>query len=242
MKGHNDVNRCKRFLLVSLSMLLLGVLVGPVRADLVISGSSVQLNSGQTGTMDFNIRSTTGTDQLQSFNVELLITRVGGTTSLLQFTDTQPDPYGNGNYVFAGDSFGGINGVPFWGAPSATGTNYPKDTISGGDMTNSGTAVTVPTASFGPGTYLTTVQFQAPLNASPGDTFSISLVTDPMQTFFKDAGGGTINYTSSPGTVLILGATPEPSSLVLGATAGVGGLFIFWRKRRGAKPVMESLN
>src|SRR5271168_5066889 len=126
------------------------------RADLVITGGTgTAATNGGIGTVDFTISSTTGTDTLSSFNVQLQITVLSG-GSFLQFTSAQPDPYSRSNYVFTGNSFGAANGIPFWGPPTTTTT--PNDTISGGDSTNNGGFVTI---SQTPGSLLMSVQFQA---------------------------------------------------------------------------------
>ncbi len=123
---------CFRLLLLaSFLCLVMGV---PAQANVTITASDVDLAPGGTGTMDFTITSDPGgtLDTLSDFGLELLITPAPTSTSLLQFTTAQSNPYGNPNYVFAGESFGSDLDLAFWSKPSKT--NYPADTIYGGDL------------------------------------------------------------------------------------------------------------
>src|SRR5436190_1267122 len=115
------------------AMLLLCLPATRARADLTITASPnpVTLGAGDIGTMDFLI-SSTGNDTLSEFGLKLQITPIGTPTSLLQFTAVQSDPYGNGNYVFAGESTNEDFSLPFWGPAGQT--IYMSDTILGGDM------------------------------------------------------------------------------------------------------------
>ncbi len=66
--------------------------------------------------MDITISSTTGSDTLSAFGLELLITPTPSTGSHPVFTDAQSDPYGDSNYVFYGVS-SGESFPPFWSSP-----------------------------------------------------------------------------------------------------------------------------
>lgn len=213
--------------LLSLAILVWLTMTDRARADLVITGGTgTATANGGIGSVDFTISSTTGTDTLSSFNVQLQISVLSG-GSLLQFTSAQPDPYARVNYVFAGNSFGDTNGIPFWGPPTTTVT--PNDTISGGDSTNAG-FVTISTS---PGSLLMSVQFQAAAGASVGDSFSIALVPSSglggAQTNFNDQNSNALNYTSTPAIVTLSAATPEPSSFALTGLASLG--FMLYRRR-----------
>ena len=216
--------------LLSLATLVWLTLPASARADLVITGGTgTATTDGGIGSVDFTITSTTGTDTLSSFNVQLQISVLSG-GSFLQFTSAQPDPYSRSNYVFAGNSFGSANGIPFWGPPTTTVT--PNDTISGGDSTNDGGFVTI---SQTPGSLLMSVQFQAAPGSSVGDSFSIALVpasgSGTGQTFFNDQNSNPVSYTSTAAVVTLSApaSTPEPSSLVLTGLASLG--FMFYRRR-----------
>src|SRR6185437_14400111 len=135
-----------------------------------ITASDVTVAPGGTGTMDFTITSNSN-DTLSQFGLELNISLVGATTSLLQFTSSQPDPYGNSNYEFSGESSQSDLGLPLWGVPYST--NYPLDTIVGGDSDDGSTLgyVTIPGTAGGAYSYLGTVQFQSAPGATQGDQF-----------------------------------------------------------------------
>ncbi len=117
----------------ALTLLVIGFATARVHADLTISLSNATVTTGSIGTMNFTVTSN-NSDTLSAFGLELLITPVGTHSSLLQFTSSQPDPYGNANYVFNSGSFGSDNGIPFWSSPGET--HYPSDTITGGDMSD----------------------------------------------------------------------------------------------------------
>ncbi|MGO8747149.1 MAG: PEP-CTERM sorting domain-containing protein [Thermoguttaceae bacterium] len=221
---------CFRLLLLaSFLCLVMGV---PAQANVTITASDVDLAPGGTGTMDFTITSDPGgtLDTLSDFGLELLITPAPTSTSLLQFTTAQSNPYGNPNYVFAGESFGSDLDLAFWSKPSKT--NYPADTIYGGDLDDGLTLgyVTIPSTAGGLYSYLATVQFQAPQGANVGDQFQISLVNDPNYTYFDDQNGNPINYSPSLAGGLV-SVVPEPSTLAV-----FSGLAVMWplmvRRRR----------
>jgi hypothetical protein len=224
---------------LALAALVCLTLTAGARADLVITGGTgTAATNGGTGVVDFTISSTTGTDALSSFNVQLQISVLSG-GSFLQFTPTQPNPTSSSNYVFAGNSFGANNSLPFWGPPTLTVT--PNDTISGGDKTANSASVTIPTS---PGSLLMEVQFQAAAGSAVGDSFAISLVPSSglgnSQTFF-DNQNTALNFTSTAAVVTLSApaASPEPSSLVLTGLASLG--FMFYRRTsRRTKPAQST--
>ncbi len=204
---------------------MLGFAASEARAGLVITLGNATVASGGTATIDISVFSTTGTDFLSSFNLGLLITPVGTPAGLLQFSSTQPDFSGNPDYVFYQQS--GL-GAAFWGPPYMT--NYTADSITGGDVPTSN-AVLISATGTGPFSLLAQVQFD-PLIGDNGDTFQVSLITDPNFTSFSDPNGGELPYISIPGSVMIGSAVPEPSSMTLAALSSLGGLLLFWRRRR----------
>ncbi len=215
-------------LLYSLALVCCLFLPATARAGFIITGGNTTVAAGGTGTVDFTITSDNPTvDNLAIFNMELLITTKTG-TSFLQFTASTPDFSGDSSYVFLGNSGAGAG---FWAPPSSTSTS--NDTIAGGDFTNDGSGVLI-----GQSYLLARVQFQADPNASNGDSFNISLVADPGQTWFQDASGNNITYTSTAATVRVESqepqggqSAPEPSSLVLLGTGALTGL-LYWRRGR----------
>ena len=227
--------------LLAVATLLWLSMAADARADLVVTGGTGTATAdGGIGSVDFTISSTTGTDTLSSFNVQLQISVLSG-GSFLQFTNAQPDPYARANYVFSGNSFGAANGLPFWGPPTTTVT--PNDTISGGDLTNNGGFVTI---SHTPGSLLMSVQFQAAAGASVGDSFRIALVpssgSGSGQTFFDDQNSNAVNYTSTAAVVTLSAptSTPEPSSFALTGLASLGFMFYRRRSRRNQLAVTAS--
>lgn len=222
-----------RLIQASILALLIVAPVASVRAELAIALSNVTLAPGGIGTMNFTVTSGRS-DQLMDFGLGLQITKVGSPTSLIQFTTSQPDPYGNANYVFAGESFNAdqIPSLPFWGTPKTT--SFISDTIPGGDSDDSTQGyVTIPSTSGGLHTFLASVQFSAPKGATAGDTFQVVLSSDPGLTYF-DGTGGTLGYSVQAGGGLItIASVPEPSSILTGL---IGAAFLgaegFRRRRR----------
>jgi len=199
--------------------LVLGV-TNTARADfnLEITGGSTTVTAGGTATVDFMITSNSPTGlNLAGFNLELQITTVTGTSNL-QFTTNQPNPFSRSGYVFSGASLDQSIGSPFWGSPGPPNLNK---TISGGDYNVSNLGYT--TISSSSNYLLASVQVQADPNASVGDSFNISLVADPSQTYFQDPNFNNISYTSTAGTVTVVPALslPEPSQLVMLAIGGL---------------------
>ncbi len=78
---------------------------------------------------------------------------------------------------------------------------------------------------------LAQVQFSVPMGAMLGDTFQISLVSDPNFTYFEDLNGNNLNYSASGGLVTVT-AVPEPSSLTLMAISALSGLLWYRGRRR----------
>jgi hypothetical protein len=233
-KGSPKVSRCIRIFV--LAILPLGLMATRARADITVSLQDVSLAPGGIGTMNIYASSTSG-DTLSQFGLELLITPVSS-PSFLYFSSGMDQPtadFGNPSpgYVFEGQSSSMDIPLPFWGGPFDPGTNYPNDTIAGGDSAdaNAGSGYVTLT-----GTYLlATVQFDAPVGAS--GTFQVSLAPSTYDatmtgfTYFQDMSDNFLNYSSSGGLVTI-SSVPEPSSLVLGAMASLGGLFSCWSRRR----------
>ncbi len=221
----------------ALALLILGMSAARAPADMVIAlGNDLNVAPGGIGFIDIAISYTPGTstdNTLADFALELHVAPVSA-TSQLQFVQG-PDPYTNSNYVFYGQSFKQDNGpLQFWNLPSSNPAS--NDTLTGGDAADPSVGpgyVTIPPT--GAGTLLLgTVEFQAAPGATPGDSFQISLVNDPLQTYFDGNTDSGIPYTynSLTGGMVTIGAVPEPSSLVLAAIACVGGLLGYRRSRR----------
>lgn len=229
-----------RFIRASIFALLLVAPAASVRAELTIVASNVTLAPGGVGTMDFTVTSDSG-DQLTDFGLGLVITKVGSPTSMIQFTSSQPDPYGNTNYVFFDESAGQDTSIPFWGSPKNS-----NSTITGGD-TDDGNGktpsyVTIPSTSGSAHTFLASVQFSAPLGATDGDSFQISLSSSASFTYF-DSTGGPLRYTVQTGGGLVtIQSVPEPSSMLTGliGVTFVGAAEGFRRRLAGRGPARRT--
>jgi PEP-CTERM motif len=213
--------------------MLLGLPASHASAGFVVNLSNVNVGPGGTGTMNITVTSTTAYT-LSSFGLELQIAPIGTPTSVLQFDPSmaQPTaPFGNGNYVFHGNSFDQDFSTPFWSVPNSN----PMLTAVGGDMDDSGSGY----VSIGASTtaFLAAVQFAAPAGATLGDQFQISLVNNPNFTYFDDLNGNPLagGYSMTGGVVTVASSVvPEPSSLVI-TLSGLGGLLGAWCGRRMGK-------
>ena len=204
-------------------MILLGVTATSAYADLSITLSNETIGPDAIGTMNIYASSNAG-DQLNYFNLELLITTIGSPTSLLEFTTSQADFSTNPDYVFYNNS---SNDGAFWRPPYTT--NTLNDTISGGDTDSADSGngyVTLPTTNV----LIAQVQFQAAPGATPGNQFQVSLVSDPSFTTFQDPNSNAFNYTvNADGGVVTIGAVPEPASSTMWAISILCGLL--WHRR-----------
>jgi hypothetical protein len=161
---------------------------------------------------------------------EFRITTASG--RLLEFQDSPvPDPtFASSNYVFFGNS---ADQTVMSGAGFASTTDTTNDTFIGGDFTADGTSVGV---SAMPPLLLVELPVTA-VTGLVGDTFTISLVPQADSrpdgldgnTGFS-AAGTFAPYDSTPGTVMITGAVPEPAGLTL---IGTGFVAIIAYFRRG---------
>jgi hypothetical protein len=194
--------------LLRAGLLVLLFLAANARADLIVTGGNATVAPNSTVSFPFYITSDGPTDNLQSFQLQLQITTLTG-TSFLQFTSAQADPYANTTYVFYGNSFGQDFALPFYGDPYTT--NTPNDSIVGGDSTNDDTNVTITSSTE---YFLGLVQVQSANGATPGDSFQIALVPSAgsvsSSTYFQDADGDYNPFTSTPGVVTVV-PVPEPS-------------------------------
>lgn len=194
-----------------LAVVALGVSVRTCRAELVFSFQDKFLKSGEEGSIDVFIRSTTGSDHVQFANYAFDITFPNtASPGFLQFQPTalqlkteqsvsSPFPY-----IFFGDTnSANINAVVQPQTPQA---------ITGFDSTASGNDVTIGTSNL----LLARLELKH-IGASQSGDFTIRLRNDPGQTFFEDRNGNraTISFASSSFGTVSVSAVPEPSSLVL---------------------------
>ena len=114
----------------------------PARAGLIVSGSNLSLGVGGSGDVEFYVRSTPGSDVLDSFHFTIQITN-NATGTRLAFVSPLADTHlSDPSYLFFGDS------IVTTSSPSGllSQTAYANDTYSGGDGTLSGLGVVVPTS------------------------------------------------------------------------------------------------
>ncbi len=214
------------------AIIFLGLTATGVRADLTITLSDVALTAGTTGTMDITVTSNHGYT-LSDFNLELVITPASSGLYFSPGADQPTAPFSSSNttpfpYVFAGGSSAADIPLAFWSDPSST-FPYDGSTITGGDSSDSSRGYVFVRG--GTTKYLAAVQVYAPLKAL--GTFQISLVPDPGYTYFQDKNGNALNYCSTPGTVTVAAAVPEPSSMTVVALSGFSGLlWCYWRGRK----------
>lgn len=221
------------------------VFVLPARADFLISfDANTDIAPGSTGYVNVYISSTNVLPQpLQNTAFEFRITTAGATR--LEFMNSPApasDPaLSNTNYVFVGDSYSLINNEPVGAASTTT---VPNDTFIGGDLTNSGSNVSVGTTA----RLLAMLPVTAATALPPtlGNTFTISLIPSSGSGFvgntgFGDASLNFADFISGTGNVTIA-AVPEPGTLVL-VGLGVGVSFLGgWRRAQRARARPAALN
>jgi hypothetical protein len=217
------------------SALVLLALASTARADLVVAVQDLNLAAGGSGYVEVLISySGSGLSAINQTSFQFQITTTGST--LMAFTDS-PNPasdptFQRSNYVFAG-STGGVpnsgdvaNGFPLGSAFASSGSPV-KDQFSGGDFFNASGDATVTSNQ---------ILAELPVTAATGvfapnagDRFTISLVGSG--TSFMDSSNNSLAYTSTPGTVSISAASPEPGSLLLTGFAALSGFAFLYRRK-----------
>lgn len=235
----------------SFATLAIALLMGSTaRADepaLTITIGNVSINEGGSGFLDVMIKSTSGSPvNLAQAGYEFLITPDINvitnlpTTTTLQFTDPQPFGYlSDANYVFP--QSGNLQFPP--PGTVVDEVNYHNDHLSGGDNNFDGGFVNVAVTG---DVLLIRLQLTANLSMLPGippvegDTFKITLLTPdgPIgnATLFTDQDFVDVSYTSTVGTVTIIGrAVPEPGSLALLGIGLISGLGVMVRRKHSIR-------
>jgi len=191
----------------------------PARANIILSLTPVSVNAGEVGAhFDVNVQNTGSIQNLASFSLALSvsdtrITFTGGNTSTLL------------PYLFAGDSFDGINGFPFVTIPPPNGL-----LVQASDLSDSGAGVAMGTTTLGLGR----IFFDVAPNAAPG-SISVTLVPGCLSadscTSMADANLDAVPFSLSDGRITINGAAgvPEPSTLIVSL---FGVSLLAWRRRR----------
>jgi hypothetical protein len=213
---------------LALALLFLGLMSTRARADFIFD---VTIPASGTGTLGFTITSNDNTT-LSAFGLGLMISPTS--SGFPYFPTTQPTPYDDPNYVFAGES--AMSPLPFWFTYPA-GDEFPT-TVNGGDIDASSLGYVTITTQYD----LATVMFQVTPAGAP-EQVQITLVSDPGFTYFDDLNNNPLNYTASMvgGVVNInVSAVPEPSSLALAGISSLAGLLVYGRSRRRAESPMST--
>ncbi|MHB1036437.1 MAG: hypothetical protein ACYC35_17025 [Pirellulales bacterium] len=203
----------------------------PVDAAIHVTVGDLALEPGAVGFVPVTITSDSS-DLLDMFGVEFRITTLSG-SSRLEFVDPPADPQlTDANYVFLLTDSGAVSLLPVpAGAISSSVLLTPNDTYIGGDGTLSLSGVTVPDTSSTPWKLLVSLQVTADTSAPPqiGDRFEISLVDDPLFTYFLRPDFTEIVFTSAAGEVAIV---PEPLSCLIWGVGICAACLVGFRHRR----------
>lgn len=208
------------------------VLGRPTQAGFVISVGDINLAPGGSAFVPVTIEGVGSLGAAQPLDFAAYEFRISTASGrLLEFHDSPvPDPtFANPNYVFFGNS---ADQAVMSGAGLASTTQTTNDTFIGGDFTADGTSVSV-----GGMSPLLLVELPVTaVTALAGDTFTISLVPtadsrpDGLDGNTGFSAGGTFApYDSTPGTVTITGAVPEPAGLTL-IGAGLAAIAAYLRR------------
>lgn len=206
------------------------LICAPAYADVTFAAFSIEpvtQNVLQGGTGSFDLVVTDdgpGSISVQSSAFEISV-GTGVTITGADFSTGATYPY-----IFTGDSFAIINGIPLYSNP------LPAQTLTGGDGTNDGAGITLtPGESLG----LADVLFSVSPSAALGPV-AISFIGTPTvadSNNLSDPNGTAIPVaTFTGGTIDIVSAsssTPEPSSILL-TLAGAGALAGWARRKRRA--------
>ena len=190
------------------------------------------------GTGSVNVMISGAGESLNVTGFQFLITPNSPTTTQLAFVNPQADSeLSNPNYVFAGHSADFNLPLP---VGNVTSTNFTNDTFTGGDNYDPTTGSATVTSSV----LLVTLDLTTRTGMSPsvGDSFSIALLPNNF-TLFLDPSLNSIAYTSTPGTVTIIKAVPEPASMaILGSGCLLLGGFrrLSSRRRRQTVPTQDA--
>lgn len=229
-------------LLVFLSAISLNQLL---HAAIIVDVRDATINAGQSGTVDVLIRST-GTDEVDLYNIDFQISAVGGPTGTLQFLNMQvlTDDQAT-NYIFSptnlnNPSHTNIGITP--DRPNPTRLILDDFTDPFPDLDSEGSDVGV--SNF----LLARLDVQHVLATNQtaiqadGEQFRIVL-QNSVDTFFDDSFGGPVNIDASSfnatgvggGLITITGATaiPEPTSLAVLTMLSAGAFE--WSRRRSRK-------
>jgi hypothetical protein len=188
------------------------LMTAPVaRADLIISATNVAATQGSTGN-SFDVF-LTDTDPTGStpFNVGTFAFSVSVANSQISLTNV------NGlsatNYIFAGNSFDLINGIPLLNS------SVPGQSLQAADTANVGGTFLSPGSAF----LLGEVTFDVSASAPTGPS-TIQFDLTGGATSLSDPNGNVLPFTVEDGSITIangVATVPVPGSLALAMIAGV---------------------
>lgn len=222
----------KKTLALAAVVLAVALNSADARAALVISFVDATVAPGGSGHVDVLV-SSDGTDTFQNYFLDFV---VGGPTHSAEpinfVASMSPAPQllaTDPGYIFLGDS--AEVAFPFGVDTLVTNpaTPFANDLINVADETFSGDDRKIASTDSNPLYLLARLNFEAPVNATIGSTYSVSL--DEFTSVFVDSDELPIfDFTSSPGTITIgAAAVPEPSGVALLA---IGSLTWLARRRR----------
>lgn len=207
------------------------------RADIIVTFSSTTpapLIVGSAGQIDVMIASNTGTDFLDQFLVDVVLTPLTGPAGGLIFSAIQSETFvTDSNYIFFNRSQSAFLGAPV-GAVNGSGDIY-----SAYDATDDGSGpppgLGLPDPIFVPTVGNEALLFRLDLDAVAAGTYRIDL---NLLSQFVDDNGSDLAFTSTPGFVTVNAASaavPEPGSvLLLSGGAVLGAVRYRRRKQLGA--------
>lgn len=206
-----------------LAILVLLVHATSSSADIIVNISSGNIIAGGTGSFDVTV--TGAGDDVKGYDFEFLLTPLAGATTTLRFVSPQAESFAtDSDYLFFGDSDAVVSSSTI---TTVSTSSLPSDTLNGVDVTDSGGTVIVGATAKLLAT-LDVLHF-LPGATDPGTTVGQSFSVTLADATFLDASNAEILFTSTPGTITIASAVPEPSSLALVVSLGV---LACWHRRR----------
>ena len=204
-----------RLLGLALAVLWLGEAPTRAVAGLVLTVEASSAPVGGVGSFDVLLSDTGGSFQVATFSVELSVSSASG----VKFTAA------NTNTTMASYIFGSLQSPPF------SFDNFPNTSFTVSDSPQSGPGfVTLNTNDV---VGLEHVTYTVAAGTTPGTVIPVSILDIGGGTSLSDLSGALVPFTPANGSITVTASSvPEPSSLVLLATALIGTASVV-RARRG---------
>ena len=222
----------KLLVLTTLTMATTMLVASQCPADIIVTIPNVSVAPGGSGFLDVFI-SSDGTDAFQNYSLDFRVSGPAQATDPINFVESvtfgtpAPQLAATGpDYIFLGDSAEAAFSIGIDFVSDSPGSPVANDQINVMDGTDSLADRTIALAD---GNFLLArLNFVAPLSATPGSVYDVSLDFGD----FQDSTFMSRDFSSNVGSITIsAAAVPEPSSFaVLGC--GVGCLLIHRRKKR----------